>query len=70
MRPGRIDCHRCHHYFVTWNPAFPHGCRGMGFKSRSLPNDAVRQATGGQDCLMFAPRSKPPDGSAANEKPC
>jgi hypothetical protein len=70
MRPGRIDCHRCRHYFVTWNPAFPHGCRGMGFKSRSLPNDAVRQATAGNDCLMYEPKLPRAGGSLAKEKPC
>lgn len=54
----RRDCHGCVHYFVTWIPSFPHGCRAMGFKSRLIPNDAVRQATGGRDCLMFEPKKK------------
>jgi hypothetical protein len=48
-----IDCHRCRHYFVTWDERFPHGCRRMGFKSRRLPGDDVRDAMSGQDCRLF-----------------
>ncbi len=47
-----IDCRKCCHYFVTWDKAFPHGCRGIGFKSRSLPNVAVRMNSG-KECLLF-----------------
>ncbi len=58
-----IDCHQCKHYYVTWEPANPHGCRAMGFKSLEQPNMAVRASTGGRDCLMFVrkflPKRKP-----------
>ncbi len=58
-----IDCRQCKHYYVTWDPASPHGCRAMGFKSLELPNLAVRASTDGRDCLTFTrkfpPKRKP-----------
>lgn len=53
MEDVRIDCRRCAHYFVTWDPCYPHGCRRMRFKSRTLPAVDVRQATPGHECLLF-----------------
>jgi hypothetical protein len=46
-------CHKCLHYYVTWDPPFPHGCRIMGFKSRQMPMIEVRRAMRGKDCLFF-----------------
>jgi hypothetical protein len=57
MRGRTVVCHRCRHYFVTWDPAFPHGCRAMSFRSRRLPNEEVRAAMAGGDCLMFADKA-------------
>ncbi|MGD8344955.1 MAG: uracil-DNA glycosylase [Desulfobacterales bacterium] len=48
-----ISCHKCIHYYVTWDQNFPHGCRGMGFKGRRYPMVAVRQIMNGKDCLLF-----------------
>ena len=49
-----ISCHKCIHYYVTWDQKFPHGCRGMGFKGRRYPMHAVRQVMNGKDCLLFS----------------
>jgi len=57
MPARRIDCHRCVHYFITWDENFPHGCRSMGFKSRRYPGEEVRQAMNGQECCLFEPKS-------------
>ncbi len=46
-----IDCHRCRHYYVTWERQFPHGCRAMHFKSRSMPSSLVKSVSG--PCLLF-----------------
>jgi hypothetical protein len=48
-----IDCHKCTYYYVTWDSSFPHGCRGMGFKSRRYPSGVVRHIMMGKDCLFF-----------------
>ena len=48
-----ISCHKCLHYYVTWDPQFPHGCRIMGFKGRQMPAIQVRRTMHGKDCLFF-----------------
>jgi len=47
-----VVCHKCEHYYITWDKNFPHGCRGIGFKSREAPNIVVRRISG-MDCFMF-----------------
>ncbi|OQY01459.1 MAG: hypothetical protein B6I26_03790 [Desulfobacteraceae bacterium 4572_130] len=47
-----INCYKCYHYYVTWDPKFPCGCRAMGFKSKRLPSSSVRESTG-KPCLLF-----------------
>ncbi|MCP4716637.1 MAG: uracil-DNA glycosylase [Deltaproteobacteria bacterium] len=53
----KVNCHRCRHYYITWDKRFPYGCREMGFKSRFLPSDAVYQNSG-MACLGFVPKAK------------
>ncbi|WP_181448095.1 hypothetical protein, partial [Dissulfurirhabdus thermomarina] len=48
-------CIRCIHYYVTWEPRHPHGCRGFGFKSREAPEWVVRESSGAP-CRLFEPR--------------
>jgi hypothetical protein len=52
-----VFCHRCKHYYVTWDKNFPYGCKAMRFKSKSPPYLTVRN-TSGKECLLFA-RKKP-----------
>jgi len=47
-----ITCHRCRHYYVTWDKNFPFGCRAMEFKGRQMPATVVRRTTGGS-CLLY-----------------
>lgn len=54
---SRPQCLRCVHFFITYDPFFPNGCRAMNFKSRGLPQDEVRAASGA-GCLSF--RQRPP----------
>ena len=56
----RIDCYRCRHYYITWDKSFPHGCRAMKFKARTLPGAAVVKSSG-IPCLYHEPRQKAPD---------
>jgi hypothetical protein len=51
----RIDCFSCIHFYVTWDPLHPKGCRAMGFKSREMPSIAVYKSSG-MDCLRFSPK--------------
>ncbi|MDR1050170.1 MAG: uracil-DNA glycosylase [Deltaproteobacteria bacterium] len=54
-KAGRPGCHGCRHYFVTWEPRQPHGCRALGFKSSCLPHIHV-QRTSGIFCQLYSPR--------------
>lgn len=53
MRPLCLDCR---YYYVTWDKAFPHGCRVMGFKSKAAPCLVARDASG-LECLSFAAKA-------------
>ena len=50
---GRPDCHRCKHYYVTWDASFPHGCKGFGMKSKRFPSLSVYFASG-TNCMLFS----------------
>jgi len=52
MKNQKIECYKCRHYYVTWNPEFPHGCRVMRFKGRLMPSISVRRISG-MPCLMY-----------------
>lgn len=49
------DCNRCAAYFITHDPAFPYGCRAMGFSSRRLPCREVLAASG-VACRYYQPK--------------
>jgi hypothetical protein len=38
-------CHGCKHFYITYDPNFPYGCRILGFKSRRLPHVEVEAAS-------------------------
>ena len=46
------DCFRCRAFYVTHDPARPHGCRTYGFHSARLPRDEVRLSSG-SECAAF-----------------
>lgn len=54
MEP-KINCRQCRHYFITWEPRTPYGCRAMGFKSQMLPSRHVYLSSG-LECQMFSPK--------------
>ena len=54
---NRLLRNRCVHLWITHEPAFPYGCRALGFKSRQLPSLAVMDASG-QECLHFQEKTK------------
>lgn len=47
-----VDCHKCKHYYITWDKNFPNGCRIMNFKSKLLPCISVYKSSG-MNCLKF-----------------
>jgi len=55
--PKAIDCHKCEHYYVTWENEFPYGCKAMGFKSKRLPCIDVRVSSY-RACLLMEKKKK------------
>ncbi|MDA1264409.1 MAG: uracil-DNA glycosylase [Planctomycetota bacterium] len=49
------NCATCRHYYVTWEPKHPKGCRAYGFKSPGPPCMVVFQ-TSGQPCGLWEAR--------------
>ena len=54
-RGSKVDCRRCRHFQITWDPAFPRGCLAMGFKTRQWPCVEVLN-TSGDVCMKFQPK--------------
>lgn len=54
----RVDCFECKHFYVTWEPNQPRGCKAFAFKSRELPSLVVFEASG-ERCLKFTPKRPP-----------
>jgi len=49
-------CPRCAHYYITYDPVFPYGCRALGFKSRNSPEKEVQGASG-LPCQTFTAKA-------------
>jgi len=45
-QPLGINCFACRHFFITYTPRFPYGCRAVGFKSRFLPAQEMYRNSG------------------------
>jgi hypothetical protein len=56
MGEASPDCLKCMHFYVTWDPAFPRGCRIFQIKTRNMPSWDVRSATG-RACPAFEART-------------
>ncbi len=50
---GSPNCLACRHFYITYDPLRPYGCRAMGFKSREYPAQVVH-ASSGIHCQLFA----------------
>ncbi|SDN35414.1 hypothetical protein SAMN04488502_1216 [Dendrosporobacter quercicolus] len=50
-------CRNCRFFYITWDSAYPYGCKVMGFKSKNLPCVVTRQVSG-QECLSFAAKNQ------------
>jgi len=53
----QINCFKCIHYYITWDPARPKGCRHFGFKSTQLPSIVVYKSSG-EPCQAFQEKRK------------
>lgn len=60
----KINCFNCAYFQVTWDPAYPRGCKAYGVKSKQLPSIVVKQASG-LDCMKYMPKKA---GEKQNDK--
>jgi hypothetical protein len=63
----RLNCRGCRHFFVTYEPRNPWGCRQFGFKGKNLPAQIVYQSTGMQ-CAYFSRNSSTKNTAARRRK--
>lgn len=54
---GFINCIKCEHFFITWEPNMPRGCKAFGFKGRAMPSITVFNTTGSK-CPVFKEKIK------------
>lgn len=54
---GKINCFTCSHFFITYDPHVPYGCRAIGFKSRHFPSDVAKSCSG-LKCQMYSPKKR------------
>jgi hypothetical protein len=47
------NCLKCIHYYITYEPSMPYGCRAMKFKSARKPTQVVFSSSG-MHCQLFA----------------
>lgn len=52
-----VNCNQCKHYYITFKPATPMGCRAFGIESKFLPSRVIKQESG-EDCKAFSPKKK------------
>jgi hypothetical protein len=46
------NCLQCKHYYITYEPSLPYGCRAMRFKSARNPAQVVFSSSG-IHCQLF-----------------
>lgn len=53
----KVNCLKCKHYYNTWDPKFPRGCRIFHFKGKNFPSVSVKEETK-EECQGFSPNGK------------
>tara|TARA_Y100001968_G_C19336562_1_gene707208 strand:- start:969 stop:1256 length:288 start_codon:yes stop_codon:yes gene_type:complete len=52
-----VNCSKCLHFYVTYKPRFPYGCKAFGIISRKNPYLEIRSISG-TNCALFQKRKK------------
>ncbi len=64
---SRPKCSDCKHFFVTYDPTSPRGCKAYGIQTAGIPSQIIKAANKGEDCLGFSPK-KTIDGEIKRKK--
>ncbi len=46
-------CRNCQHFYITYDPKTPNGCKAYQIQSQAIPSQVVKRANNGQECLGF-----------------
>jgi len=55
--PEKVDCFKCRHFKVTYEPKAPRACLAYGFKGTELPSRTVLLESG-EPCKLFELRNE------------
>jgi hypothetical protein len=55
---SKPNCVQCKHFYITWNPKIPNGCKKFGIQCQDKPSNIVA-AAGMGDCQGFEPKKRP-----------
>ena len=61
------NCNGCKHFYITWDEAFPYGCKGFKMKSKRSPSLSVALVSGAE-CLLFTKKRRPSKGNPNSRK--
>ncbi|MDD5757921.1 MAG: hypothetical protein PHI06_02435 [Desulfobulbaceae bacterium] len=53
--PSPVNCLACRHFYITYEPNHPYGCRALNFKAKEMPSRVV-YASSGMECQSFSPK--------------
>ena len=54
---SEIRCCNCKHFYITYKPKFPYGCKAFGIISRNIPFLEIKQVSG-TNCALFSKKVK------------
>lgn len=57
------NCSTCRHFYVTWDPKTPNGCRRFGIQCKDKPSQVVSMAGLG-DCQGYEAKKRPEAGKS------
>jgi len=57
MNSPKINCFHCIHFYITWDPKFPNGCRFFQIKTKNRPSNEVEKSSG-LPCQGFEPKKR------------
>ena len=55
---SKPNCTQCKHFYITWDPKIPNGCKQYGIQCKDLPSKIVASAGMG-DCNGFEAKKRP-----------
>lgn len=55
--PAPVNCMACRHFYITYEPGHPYGCRVLGFKAKQMPSRVVF-ASSGLECQAFCKKGE------------